>query len=334
MYNKVIGKGYASKTPDVPIYDTVFYSLNLFILNETSAYTSDLNIIGVKFKKKVKLRFQRNRNEIIIDSERKLKGLIITDSIFTRKISKDTTIDFFLVPISSGLQLISFKGQLIDKPLGSKIIFTDYTKDKVMRGTEFIHNTPNLDDIHFGMSNFSISKEGHLTYFAGIEKFGQLSKIKFDTIFTFDLFATQLRINDTIRKRRELIKRDLPKIEFINKINHLLQGEWLMTSGMVIDDSTYSQNQLNTCNYKFLYQKNKLIIEKSFSNNQFQNSSDTLIYSLNPTGDFISDENYKRPSDIILKKLSEDNATFIFVDRWVKNENTKSVKLLLEMRKQ
>jgi len=82
------------------------------------------------------------------------------------------------------------------------------------------------------------------------------------------------------------------------------------------------------------YQKNKLVIERSFVNNQFQNSSDTLIYSLNPTGDFISDENNKRPSDIILRKLSEDNATFIFVDQWVKNENSKSVKLLLEMRKQ
>jgi hypothetical protein len=360
MYKRVIGRGFSSKTPDslsrktvstmiynlkgtesnysqlsqVETYDTVFFCSSLFILKKQNAYTSDLNIIGTKLKKKVKLRFQRIRNEIIIDGERKLKGLIITDSIFTRKINKDTTIDFLLVPIISGLPQISFKGQLIDNTDGSKMIFTGYTKDKVMRGTEFIHNTPNLDDVHFGMTNYSISKETHLAYFAGSEKLSQLLDISSDTILTFNLFAPQLRINDTILQRRQLIRRDLPKIQFMQKIYQILQGEWIMKSGIVIDDTTYSQNHLNSCIYKFLYQKNKLVIERSFVNNQFQNSSDTLVYSLNPTGDFISDENNKRPSDIILRKLSEDNATFIFVDQWVKNENSKSVKLLLEMRKQ
>jgi hypothetical protein len=336
MYDRILGYGYNAQHELVSV-DTSFSARGVFTVNKSNAYIRDYFFINSKTERKQKWSIKRDgRNVTITKGDKVKEGIIIRDSVLNwKKYSTDST-KFFIVPLGTGVRFNRFKGQLVsdDKEFTSKIILGDLDY-RGLQETSVYYESDSFAIAYDGLTKYTKAKYNNLVSVGPRNEFLQLQDVISDTILLMNSFTVGLRAGEKLKSHVQLIKRSFPVSATVNKLKDNLQGNWNLVSGRVYNDSTSGSRKLWECDYHFTFRGDSLFIMRRFLEGKYDNIADSTIWTVNPTGDFVSIRGHSKLSNpnIILKQISERSATWVIEDIWIKNKKRVRVGLVLEVEK-
>jgi hypothetical protein len=337
MYARMIGYSLTNNSlkKEVPV-DTSFMVQGIMTLSKSKAYIREFRLTG-KAGKERKWTFHRdNENVILAKGDLVKRFTIINDTTLTWKSEYDS-MEFFIVPIAKDLRFDPYKGQLVSRKgnFKTKIILEEQDDETGLQKSTVIYNYDSLPAIVEGVAKYVDLPVGNLVYIEGWFQFIQVTRVASDSILHVNSFSSSLSLNGRLKTQMVFSKKDFPQTIIVQGKQENLQGSWKSVSGHIIDNWTFTPSPLRECQYEFEFSGNRVIIEKKFFDPKFKNATDTLTWSINPTGDFIFIKEHSRLSDrhIFLKELAAKTASFVIDDYWFEQDKRKRAILMLEMRK-
>ena len=335
-YDRILAYGYNEKHELVSI-DTSFSVRSVVTIRKSKAYIRDLYTIHSQTEKVVKWDIEKYGNYVKLKHRDKIRtGVVVNDSTLNWRLCCSDTIEFFMVPISKGIQSNPFREQLIlqGQDRNAKFILTEF--ERGLQKTSTFYQLDSFAFVYDGTTRYTNSKYNYLTSLAGWNEFLQVKKLVLDSIIVATYYTVSLKKGERLKGETRLLKRVLPDAKTIKEVRDYLTGTWTTIGGRIFDDSTNQWRRLNECNYIFGFSGDSLYVTRKFLDNSSHVETDRTTWKVSSSGDFIVIEGRSNlsNSNIVIDRRGEGMVTFSFQDCWTTNrKRRKKVSIVLETEK-